>query len=61
MSLRAFHIVFVASVVLLLMFLSYWNYTKWDSLSYMIISLVVTVLTIFYGIKFYSKTEELSE
>ena len=67
MSLRAFHIFFVVSITLLFMFLSYWNYMNWKdlgnnlSLSYMFISLVLTVLTILYGTKFYNKTKELSE
>ena len=66
MSLRAFHIVFVVSVTLLFMFLCYWNYANWQniggnaSLSYMLVSLVLAVLTIFYGAKFYNKTKSIS-
>mgnify|MGYP006103729785 CR=1 FL=1 len=67
MSLRAFHIFFIVSVVLLFMFLCYWNYMNWysiggnNSLSYMLISLGSAILTIFYGIKFYSKTKILND
>ena len=63
MSLRAFHIFFVASVTMLFMLLSYWNYMNWQnfggntSLSYMFIYIVLAVLTIFYGVKFYDKTK----
>ena len=67
MSLRAFHICFVISVALLFMLLSYWNYMNWQnigsntSLSYMLISLALAVLTIFYGTKFYNKTKTISD
>ena len=67
MSLRIFHIFFVASVALLFMFLCYWNYMNWQnfgsntSLAYTFISLVLAVLTIFYGTKFYNKTKVLSD
>ena len=63
MSLRAFHIFFVASVTMLFMFLSYWNYTNWQdfggngSLLYMLMYIALAILTIFYGIKFYAKTK----
>ena len=67
MSLRAFHIFFVIFVGLLFMFLSYWNYMDWKSLgdslslSYMLISLVLTVLTVVYGAKFYNKTRIIGD
>jgi len=67
MSLRAFHIVFVISVVLLFMLLSYWNYMNWQdigsdiSFSYMLLSLVLALLTVFYGTKFYNRTKQLND
>jgi len=67
MSLRAFHIFFVVSVTLLFMFLSYWNYMNWQniggntSLSYMVISLILAIATIFYGTKFYNKTRVIGD
>jgi len=67
MSLRAFHIIFVILVTLLFIFLSYWNYINWqnigtnNSLSYMLLCLILSILTMFYGAKFYRKTKQLSE
>ncbi len=67
MSLRAFHIFFVISVTLLFVFLSYWNYTNWQSIggntsfSYVIIYSILAIATIFYGTKFYSKTKTISD
>jgi len=67
MSLRAFHIIFVISVTLLFIFLSYLNYINWkniggnDSLSYMLFCIISSILTMFYGTKFYSRTKQLSE
>ena len=61
MSLRAFHIFFVASVTLLFFCLSYWNYVRWENIAYMLFYLVLAILTIFYGIKFYDKTKVIGE
>ena len=61
MSLRAFHIFFVVSVTLLFFYLSYWNYASWGNIGYMLFYLVLALLTIFYGIKFYDKTKMIGE
>ena len=67
MSLRAFHIFFVASVVILFMFLSYWNYLNWQNIGqsnsfiYILLYLALAVLTIFYGTKFYGKTKTIND
>ena len=67
MSLRAFHIFLVISVASLFIFLSYWNYMNWQKIggntpfSYMLATFILAIATIFYGIKFYSKTKALSE
>ena len=66
MSLRAFHIVFLFSTILLFTYLSYWNYTQWGlyqedvSLVYLGASLVTGLIVIFYGMKFYNKTKGLN-
>ena len=66
MSLRVFHIIFLISVVSLFLFLSYWNYEKWNtfgqnsSLLYIGMSLITGIIVTFYGIKFYKKTKELN-
>ena len=61
MSLRAFHIFFVASVTLLFSYLSYWNYANWGNMGYMLFYLALAIATIFYGIKFYDKTKVIGE
>ena len=66
MSLKAFHIIFLISVVLLFLFLTYWNYENWNIygqnsyLFYLGISLASGLFIAFYGIKFYKKTKKLN-
>ena len=66
MSLRAFHIIFLISTLLLTLYLSYWNYMNWkffgeiSSLFYMLLSLFSGLIIVFYGMKFYNKTKELN-
>jgi len=66
MSLRFFHIIFVIATSLLLLFLCYWNYKNWiflgstNSLVYAFMSLLFTIIILFYGLKFYHKTKELN-
>ena len=58
-SLKQFHILFVCVSIVLCSFLAYWSFNH-DFMQYFYLSIITLVAIAFYGLKFYSKIQELS-
>jgi len=65
MSLRMFHIIFVAVSSLLMIYIGVWAYIMWDYyadsayLSYLIFSIISLIILVLYGQKFIKKYKNI--
>ena len=58
-SLKQFHILFVLASMALCVFLAYWTFNH-AFMKYFYLSIITLLAVAFYGVKFYSKIQELS-